>query len=257
MPMDRVDVLRLLLRHTQGRSEDQRKGIKQILWEWPRPWSGTSWVSFNKYRRRTVRCRPTVHTWVKISSDTKIHQANPFLPDPFIFGPWTSTSYCNKSCGTKRFRLEIRTCTAISPNLPTNVSCQNQLTLRTGDMRCPPSSLNCTGQLSKENRNRLKRLQLTSLNATFPKGDVEQWSSWSDCAGNCSQGFKMITGERRRKRGRKINFESLIETQTQPCVPDCTSGKSKTFCPLFPNPPRNRVCKALGESGSRGGWSDL
>ena len=72
LPVDRVDVLRLLLRHTTGCSENQGKGIKQILWEWPRPWSGTEWVSFNKYRRRTVRCRPTVHTWVKISSDTKL-----------------------------------------------------------------------------------------------------------------------------------------------------------------------------------------
>ena len=70
-----------------------------------------------------------------------------FLPAPFIFGNWTSTLYCNETCGNNRFGLELRTCNLVNPNLPANISCQTQLTLRTGDSRCPPSSINCTGKI--------------------------------------------------------------------------------------------------------------
>ena len=146
LPMDRVDVLRLLLRHTPAPSEDERKGDEQILW----PWLKTNWVHFNKCARGTMRCWSTLHKWVLI-----IHKKlETFYPAPFIFGPWTSTSYCNETCGTNRFKLELRTCNLVNPNLPSNISCQNQLTLRTGDSRCPPSKINCTGKIeySKQNK---------------------------------------------------------------------------------------------------------
>ena len=141
-----------------------------------------------------------------------------FLPAPFIFGPWTETPFCNETCSTNRFRLELRTCTLISPNLPANISCQNQ-TLRAGDSRCP--AINCTGE-HNENifENRRKSFQ----------GDVEQWSSWSDCYANCSQSLQAfrshqrIRGERSRNRSHTINSKSVIEIQEQPCIPDCSSG---------------------------------
>ena len=62
LPMDRVDVLQLLLRLTQAPSEDERKGDKQIL----RPRLKINWVLFNQCARGTVRRGSKVHRWVLI-----------------------------------------------------------------------------------------------------------------------------------------------------------------------------------------------
>ena len=172
-------------------------------------------------------CKRNSATWINIaqvSIDPSQKKAKTFSPAPFIFGPWTTTSYCNASCGTNRFKLELRTCTPISPNLPANISCQNETTLQTGNSTCPQSNIDCTGKIEH-----IKK-RSKSANVTFRSGDVEQWSSWSDCEANCSQSLQAyrslqrITGERSRNRSHTINSESVIETQTQPCTPDCSSG---------------------------------
>ena len=171
---------------------------------------------------------------------TKLIQT--FFPAPFIFGNWTITPYCNETCGTNRFRLEFRTCTPISPNLPANISCQNQLTLRTGDSMCPPSNISCTGKT--EHSKHIRRQKSNFACVTLCQGDVEQWSSWSDCYANCSQSLQAfrshqrIRGERSRNRSRTINSKSVIETQEQPCIPDCSSGWGKESFTLI-NTPRN------------------
>ena len=76
-------------------------------------------------------------------------------------------------------------------------------------------------------------LESTQLKATLFQGladSADQWSSWSDCEGNCVQSLQEfrssqeIPGERSRRRSRSINSESFIEIQKEPCDPDCTSG---------------------------------
>ena len=95
--------------------------------------------------------------------------------------------------------------------------------------------------------------RIKSADVTLCKGDVEQWSSWSDCDANCSQSLQAfrslqrITGERSRNRTHTINSEIVIETQTLPCTPDCTSGWGNKSFTLI-NSPRNRLCKSVGES---------
>ena len=157
------------------------------------------------------------------------HLKKTFFTAPFIFGPWKNTKHCNTSCGEKRFKLQIRTCTPISPNLPTNISCESQKTLRTGNDTCEASEIDCSGNI-KSWRKLIWKI-INSLNATLPLlGEAEQWSSWSACEGNCTQSLQAfrslqrLTGERSRNRSRNVNSETVIETQTQPCVPDCTSG---------------------------------
>jgi len=110
-------------------------------------------------------CRKDLDTSEDISTEVEKEDcdADQQCTTPFIFGPWISTPYCNASCGTNRFKLELRTCTPISPNLPANISCQNETTLKAGNSTC--ININCTG-------------------------DVEQWSSWSDCEANCSQSLQ-------------------------------------------------------------------
>ena len=101
-------------------------------------------------------------------------EINTFLPAPFIFGNWTTTPYCNESCGDNRFRFELRTCSPISPNLPDNITCENQLTLRTGNLTCPPSSFNCTGKQYKtqkeENLQKMKWLMCHCIKVTSSSG---------------------------------------------------------------------------------------
>ena len=94
----------------------------------------------------------------------------PILPAPFIFGPWTRTPYCNESCGTNRFGLELRTCNLVSPNLPANISCQNKTTLRTGNSKCPPGSFNCTGKHSKTYFKREANLMWHCVKVTSSSG---------------------------------------------------------------------------------------
>ena len=142
--MDRMDILWLLLRHTPDLSEDETKGVRGLRW---RLQEG-SWhecAHFKRCGKGRLWLQPTVHKWVLNLHD----RDDTILPAPFIFGNWTTTSYCNETCGTNRFKLELRTCNLVNPNpnLPSNISCQNQLTLRTGDSRCLPSKFNCTGKI--------------------------------------------------------------------------------------------------------------
>ena len=64
-------------------------------------------------------------------------------------------------------------------------------------------------------------------------GSAEQWSSWSDCKGNCRQSLQefrssqKILGERSRSRRRTINSKSDDEIEIQPCNPECKSGGLK------------------------------
>ena len=138
--MDRLDVLQLLLRHTPARSEDERKGVRGLRWRLQEG-SWHKWGHFNRSGKGGLWRWPTVHKWVLI-----LHgRDDTILSAPFIFGPWISTPYCNASCGTNRFKLELRTCTPISPNLPANISCQNETTLKAGNSMC--ININCTGKI--------------------------------------------------------------------------------------------------------------
>ena len=150
--MDRMDILWLLLRHTPDLSEDETKGVRGLRW---RLQEG-SWhecAHFKRCGKGRLWLQPTVHKWVLNLHD----RDDTILPAPFIFGNWTTTSYCNETCGTNRFKLELRTCNLVNPNpnLPSNISCQNQLTLRTGDSRCLPSKFNCTGKIFEKEANLL------------------------------------------------------------------------------------------------------
>lgn len=59
--------------------------------------------------------------------------------EPFAFGNWISTSFCNDTCGSFSFYLEWRSCTPASPNLPEGYSCNSlgwSETHRPGDTAC-------------------------------------------------------------------------------------------------------------------------
>ena len=60
LPMDRMDVLRLLLRHSQDLSEDKRKGVRRLKW---RLHEG-SWEEWACCGRERLWPRPKLHKWV-------------------------------------------------------------------------------------------------------------------------------------------------------------------------------------------------
>ena len=67
---------------------------------------------------------------------------NPFAnsSEPFSFGNWIRTDFCNDTCGSNSYYLEWRSCTPASPNLPEGYSCNSlgwSLTHKPGDKACP------------------------------------------------------------------------------------------------------------------------
>ena len=97
-------------------------------------------------RGGTVWRQPSVHRWTFLTESILKS-----ILEPFTYGPWTNTDYCNETCGDNRFFLESRTCSLVSPNLPSNFSCQDQTTLRTGTTMCPPSVIDCAGNVKHHN----------------------------------------------------------------------------------------------------------
>ena len=72
--------------------------------------------------------------------------------EPFAFGNWTSTLYCNDTCGSNSFYLEWRSCTPASPNLPEGYSCNSlgwSQTHRPGNKACPDMPL-CPGNFIRQ-----------------------------------------------------------------------------------------------------------
>ena len=64
------------------------------------------------------------------------------ISEPFLFGNWTTTSYCTSRCGEQRYKLQIRSCTPVSPNLPPGLSCNNlheAATLMPSKVACLPT----------------------------------------------------------------------------------------------------------------------
>ena len=77
----------------------------------------------------------------KIRSSHKTQYLNLVInsSEPFSFGNWISTTFCNDTCGPYGKYLEWRSCTPASPNLPKGYSCNNlgwNATHRPGETAC-------------------------------------------------------------------------------------------------------------------------
>ena len=121
-------------RHVKRRPRHQMETAERI------------WTKVCTFQQRSICVTST--TSALVSNHWNLQTLNHFFAAPFLFGPWMNTELCNESCGTARFYLEFRTCVPVSPNLPANFSCQDQPTLRTGNVACPPSNISCTGYIS-------------------------------------------------------------------------------------------------------------
>ena len=130
-----------------------------------------------------------------------------------MFGNWTTTPYCNATCGSHRFYLKMRSCTLVRPNLPSSYSCLDEsLTLQTSTVACEPTG-HCTGNMVCFYFQKLSS-----------KGDWRDWSSWSGCSANCSLG--LYQGEKTRQRRLRGNPSVEPDVQTQPCSIHCPPGHS-------------------------------
>ena len=148
---------------------------------------------------------PTMQRWVKNMSLSPT-----FSSVPLLFGNWTTTKYCNDTCGYHRHRLEQRSCTPISPNLPEESRCTQSDTLRTSAMKCEDKS--CKGKTASG--------KITCWDIA---GVWEKWTEWSKCSSNCALG--QYEGEITRQRNLKNDPFHEPDVQVLPCDGSCPPGR--------------------------------
>ena len=123
--------------------------------------------------------------------------------EPHIFGNWTSTGFCNGTCGTASYQIVRRSCTPTHPEV--EVSC-NQLredkTLRTGQTTCQKKMRPCIGQNN-----------CVCLNYWYYIDVFKEWSQWSSCEDDCEK--DQVLGNKRRNRTLKDGTEPQL--QEAPC----------------------------------------
>ena len=123
------------------------------------------------------------------------------------------TDYCSDTCGSN-YKLQMRSCTPSSPNLPEGLSCASipeNFTLQASTEKCDLAP--CKGK-----RNSKRKI----LCATFIQGDFGEWGDWSQCSANCTLGEN--DGEKRRERNLKADPSHEPDVQVQPCDGHCRPG---------------------------------